>query len=319
VEYLVFNITMRILLFASICLAAVVFTSCQRQADSTASVSDTVVYIGEADNTFEVTAVGIISTQQLIIDIKPKSADAALDKSSLELTLVNESRAYPTHIATISTGESIQFEPVSSRFLYQQCGLRGDLDPQYTFSFTGTHKGKTINKKFLLNADAASFNNNIARFGIKGNVQPFKVSGLTSASAQENRLVSSDNGLTHEKLRLSDNEILCNGFWAKFGVYQKEDTVYANVRILNQTNAGVSVNGAFAKTFLGNDSSRVDILPARAEIRLNEGDRTELHWKISAKSIDKLILSLDRFRYPNNTRVIDRDIIFKPMAASDAH
>jgi hypothetical protein len=281
----------RVLLLIII-LLAFVFESCRETARESSAVSDTLVYETYSAEENLVTVVfekssGIVSRQKLFLKvIVTNKSDRTLNlsPSQWELETNEGSRSLPVSFenkkSKLLRDETdtvfISFEPITSRRLYQETGMRGDLDRNYTLAIRLDDPDQIVRQTVKLEAKEEFYKTSIGAYGLNATTTLFTLSGLSAdeslstfsniSNTISDRPVVSENG----------NEILSQGFWTKFSILHRDDTLLVSVRIVNQSASSVNIDINNIKLLAG-DGSIISPKEKRPQIiKLQRGDRISL-------------------------------------------
>jgi hypothetical protein len=306
----------------------------ERRAESAVvDVSDTVTYqtheSGGGDLTIsELSSVGIISLQKISLRAVIKNtgtAVAEIKPEMAELHCMNETRSTPVLVKStmnnLSPNESaelmLEFEPMSSGLLFQQCGLRGDLEKSYRLTLPASIDGRSVNKKILLITDSLSLAAAVNSFGIADNIIPFRITEVIDNDSQKSEIQQVHSTDDHEGLRVSDNEILNHGFWMKVLSVHKHDTLYVKLRMVNQSLQRILISMPAFKVHVSDRAISPAGVFEKQDIELRNGGRAEITLKFLLKSVDAYSLTTDAIRFDGSKqRVVGSAVMFRSIRAS---
>jgi hypothetical protein len=289
------------------------FSSCRETGRESSAISDTLVYEAHVadENLMAVVfqkSSGIISQQKIFMEVvvTNKSGSALnLSSSQWELETNEGSRSLPVSFENkkkqLLRNETdtvfISFEPVTSRRLYQETGMRGDLDKNYTLKIRSDDPDKMIQQTVKLEANEQFYNTSLAAYGLNATTTLFTLSGLSGreslstfsniTNSKSDRPVVSENG----------NEVLSQGFWTKFSVLHRNDTLLVSFRMVNQSAASVNVDVNSIKLFTDN-GILISPKQQRAKIiNLQRGDRISLSLEFPVLLQHRYSLDVNAIRF----------------------
>jgi hypothetical protein len=294
--------------------------------------SDTLTYVAQIDQSqlliTEVSVKGIISLQKIIVYTTIKNAGSSSVKINpmlAELHCRNETRSTPVtssstadHLApNESAALTFEFDPVQSGFLYQQSGLRGDLDKSYTLIIHAlAGDNEMISKEIFLKTDSLNLTASIDSFGIADRIKPFIIADVTDDIEEKLNAAITAVNLTvpHEGLRISDNEILSKGFWIKFTAIHKQDTLFVKLRMVNQSSQVVGISVPSFELSIQERTIQLVNPHKNEKLILRNGDRGETMLKFPVPLLDGYVLNMNGVRFEGNGEpVIGQSLIFRPL------
>jgi hypothetical protein len=277
----------RVLLLIII-LAAFVFESCRETTRESSAVSDTLVYeTYSADENlvavvFEKSS-GIVSQQKLFLKAivtNKNDRTLSLSPSQWELETNEGSRSLPVSFESkknkLLLDETdtvfISFEPITSRRLYQQTGMRGDLDRNYMLKIRSDDPDQIIDQKIKLEA-REFYKTSIGVFGLNATTTLFTLSGLSNGESLSTFSNISNTISDQPVVSENGNEVLSQGFWTKFSVLHRNDTLLVSFRMVNQSSSSVNIDINNIKLLADNGSLISPKAPRPQIIKLQRGDR----------------------------------------------
>jgi hypothetical protein len=328
----------RIVFFLFTAIPFTCIFSCKvKTADTTvAKASDTLIYSPSYDDkdsplqVTEISVLGIASSQKILVHaiLRNEGTETlSVDPGLLELTCMNETRSSPvypnTDITQLDPDETASvdftFEPVKSRYLFQQSGLRGDLDRKYTLFIGALNADNTpIRKQIILDTDSIILNKAISRYGLTTQVTPFILSEISDQATNGMKTTPALLANGHKGLQVTDNEILNKGLWLKFATLHRNDTLFMKIRMVNQTSSEIAIPVyALTLTSLNQVIEPVE-LPENPNIKIKNGSREELNLKFPVGILNSYSLDLSGITVEGTqTSVINYSVTFKPMSLTE--
>jgi hypothetical protein len=298
----------------SFIITAFIFTgflhSCKNEiVENAVSISDTLYFKTGIDNNGPlaismIRCLGKFSDQRILLEaIIQNNSDHTIHISPerWELQCKEGNRSVPVRSGLrsasgeLANGKSdtviLLYEPVHSRQLYQQTGLRGDLDLAYDLRI---NIAENIDQLVRLEADLASHEQSISKFGIRATTTPFVLSGLSHEELQQTFTKIKTEGAS--KTLLSGNEILSKGFWTKFSVFHKHDTLFMSIRIVNQTSSAVSID-MNELSLIAEGAVIQPVFSGDSKIELRNGSRGEVNISFPVKKCEHYTFDMPGIRY----------------------
>jgi hypothetical protein len=303
--------------------------SCKMGEEKISSVSDSLAFKASTleDDVISITdpeCIAIISRQQIVFGatIKNKSGDRiALNPELWELHCSDGSRTLPIKVSgdeyALNPGASAKimmfFEPVHDRQLYQQTGLRGDIDSHYRLQCNVNTNKLPVSQEIFLEANKKNYQDAISAFGLTKTTKPYAVAEMSSpGNDKQEKDFSIDPVSSQDNIRMSDNEILANGFWTRFASFYKSDTLFVTMRMVNQSLSPVVIHipelkllfqNEFASPFISGDST----------LMLRNGSRAELKLKFHVRECSRYEMALTGIQQNTGKPLIDHRVIFTPF------
>jgi hypothetical protein len=247
----------------------------QNNAETYVQVSDTVFYQAPGKIAGKsLRCYGVLSSQEIVLEL-PEGFPATPER--YELTTGEGSRSHPNSVEVVGGKVRASFQPVSSRYLYQQTGLRGDLDSSFVLSVTTAQHTESFT--FTANANYSA---SLEKFGLV-NVTPYMLGEFT--------LSPEITAVSQTSLPLvRNNECLASGFWMKVESVFKDSTMTVNMRFVNQSQKDVVVDASRIR--LNNVTPHFDSDDPTNVISIKNGGRAEVKMKYMVPKADTFMLDV---------------------------
>lgn len=303
--------------------------SCHERIASQQEISDTFFYntYAEHETLFEVKSIscqGFISDQQLSIKLGvKKNKSEKLTPELWELTDSAGIRSLPVRSAITGDEQSeninidLVYEPVSSRKLFQQTGLRGDLKSNYCLNVT--HPANPEIKQIIcFAANDTIHKKSVEKFGLAATTTPYVVAKLIEDSLDLKSASKKIIPVKGDQPIVSGNEILTRGFWSKFSGYYKNDTLNFHLRMVNQSSYGVIIKKD--DLLLVNETSILKPEDSNETVmELRNGGRGELFLKFVVEKNRAYTLDLRgmQFNSPAKEAIFNHRVIFTALPEAE--
>lgn len=263
--------------------------------NNTSEFTDTIYYAlkNAQQQNLQITSLkfsGVVSSQTIFCDVTLRNDHYNFLEYSpklWELQGIEGSRATPVYVEpeklTLQKNQSAKikliYQPVHSRYLFQQTGLRGDIDQNYILKINANaFNGEAITEVLEISADAKVYKAVIDSFGLKKTTTPYILAGFDEKHHVKNSgkpdFADSDKAI--EKIQITDNEILNNGLWIKVSSYFTSDTLNCNFRIVNQSGTEVYIDVLDLRLIDGSEMIRPSRVSKDSIIELKSGSRSEI-------------------------------------------
>jgi hypothetical protein len=190
-----------------------------------------------------------IKSQQVELELTIEGKSSEMIPQLWELSGSEGTRNLPVNFSVTSSqvdGQEISlvklsFRPVHQRRLFQETGLRGDIEGKYLLTMYAGPNEKFDQQILVLETDLPRYRESIAVFGLQATTTPYYVSGLGNTIPSADKTIVNAAIKNDSEPRVTGNEILANGFWIKFSAYHQHDSLYINFRVVNQSSGTVSI------------------------------------------------------------------------------
>gem|GEM_PF-5634814 len=267
------------MLFLPVVLLAVDGCYTRRNYEVRLSPMDTLLYRSSETTGDYLNSYGIVSSQEFIVEVKTTVVFAP---EQMELTTLEGSRSHPLSIERIGKRVRALFQPVTSRYLFQQTGLRGDLDSTFVLSV------RTGEQQEIFSFHAGkNYSVSVDQFGLK-NVIPYVLDNFDMESG-----ISQVKNVITPIIR--NNECLISGFWMKVETFYKGENLLMKLRLVNQSMKEISIDCSQVRV---ND---VQQSPAAGQpsspIVLRNGGRSEVKLQFTIPRAEHYFLDVRGLKY----------------------
>jgi hypothetical protein len=238
-------------------------------------------------------------------------------KNGLRSTPVSVSAGKETLEPGQSTTVRLVFKPVQERRLFHETGLRGDPGEAYDLHIKMSLPAGELPDSVSLSADPQQYARAVKKFGTAATLVPYRLAAFHDFIRQQNIYLEELKMREDAKKRsvnISGNEILLKGLWMKFMAFYRNDTLYVDFRVVNQSALVVQIDpGRIAlcrdldciTPVFKNESQPADI---------RDGDRTSFHLKFPLHPAGELSLDLKSIIFKKNKLpVFCAPLIFQPV------
>jgi hypothetical protein len=267
------------------------------------AVSDTLVYESNSHPTdFQIVRVlGVVSTQTLEVHVL---SNRTPDPGTLQLMTSRGYRASPMRTRRHPTNDEIlviDFEPIHSRRLFQETGLRGDIEPHYTLLLE-QDAGST--EQLLFTSDTDRHHQALATFGQSATTIPYHIDVDSVLRATANLTRSTEERSFH----ISESEMLVQGLWIKFQSFHLHDTLSVELRIVNQSGDALAIDPATFTRISTSVHTPHDPPPA---FILSNGHRASVKLRFACEATETVNLDFSSIRFSKNEEPTPRVVRLK--------
>ncbi|MEO7990831.1 MAG: hypothetical protein ABI663_14890 [Chryseolinea sp.] len=277
---------------------------------NSSSVSDTLHYVVDIPTNSRVKQIAIqalVSQQQIsvVINIFNDTGNPMIiQPQAWELQTQEGSRSLPVSIQSfqkeVANGQSarieILYEPTHSRKLFQMTELRGDIDPSYILEVKTQSAGIEKSESIHARIEEELYLQSVRKFGLIATTLPYTISASDDfVQKQKSYLANAnfpDGKRKEHSVNVSENEILIDGLWLKLQTYLRSDSLYASIRIVNQSAVTVLVDPSSITLINGREKIK-PLYPHSAQpFKILNGGRAQLQLRFPVSGTGPFSLDL---------------------------
>lgn len=301
-----------------------------RQRETPSVARDTISFATENHQAVEIIqAKAILSAQQIVLEVKLPTAKGEpfiIDHALGELITAEGNRAIPIEVINgHRSGSSVAtliFEPVHSRELFQRTGLRGDVEPEYVLVIKYPEGSEQKNISIKLTTEKDLYQESLKEFGIASNVLAYKL-GLDARFAAEqeehfDKIPVSNSARPEHTIHTTENEILMNGLWLKILAHYRRDTLYVDMRIVNQFLAEINLD-LNSITLSDGDLVKAHNLPEDRNLNIPNGRRAQSVLKFRCSTADRYELDLSGLTVADKISVFSKPVVLEKTELYVSH
>lgn len=241
-----------------------------RKTEPVGRATDTLQY--ETTSPMVLTAV---MSRQVVVAMLDSAEAQSVEQWELETPA--GLRSAPVSINFRHALARLYFKPISSRQLYQQTGLRGDLDSVYTLRGVLHQGGEMVyeahaGEDYRPSRMLYSWRNSTAVFTLRAH------DSIRQRAREHVRRIWPVNARRkQEDVHLSEQELIVNGLWMKLEARHQYDSIYIQLRVVNQSGYAVHITPDAVMTLQGHQQLPAIAYPAHEE-ELPDGGRGTYRW-----------------------------------------